>query len=81
MRGEEIHLWEVSASKPVKRPDGSLAQVSYANLRFAVVARTMERVMELAVEQYYGEDIVFHQIIKRNYMGESKVIIDPEVTT
>jgi hypothetical protein len=46
MRGEEIHLWEVGASKPVKP----------------------------------GPDIRFHTIVKRNYMGEAKVLIDPEVT-
>lgn len=79
MRGEEIHLWEVSASKPSKRDDGSMTRPSYANLRFAVVARTMERVMELARERYPA--IVFHTVVKRNYLGEDKVLLDPEVTT
>jgi hypothetical protein len=79
MRGDEIHLWEVGASKPVERQDGSLNRYpGYTNLRFAVVARTMQRVMELATEQY--PDIVFHTIQKRNYMGEAHVLIDPEVT-
>jgi len=79
MRGDEIHLWEVGASKRVEQPDGTLRQPGYTNLRFAVVARTMERVMDLAVEQY-GKDIRFHTIVKRNYMGEAHVLIDPEVT-
>jgi hypothetical protein len=80
MRGEEIHLWEVGASKPVKPgPDIQTVYPNYINLRFAVVARTMERVMDMAVEQY-GADIRFHTIVKRNYMGEAKVLIDPEVT-
>jgi hypothetical protein len=79
MRGEPIHLWEVGASKPDKRADGSInRRPDYTNLRFAVVARTMERVMQLAVEQY-GPDIAFHTIQKRNYMGEAKVLVDPEV--
>jgi hypothetical protein len=79
MRGDEIHLWEVGASKPVIREDGLNKYPSYTNLRFAVVARTMERVMDMAVEQY-GADLCFHTIVKRNYMGEAKVLIDPEVT-
>jgi hypothetical protein len=78
MRGEEIHLWEVGASKPMMREgQAGYQHPSYSNLRFAVVAKTMQRVMELATEQY--PDIVFHTIIKRNYMGEAKVLIDPDV--
>jgi hypothetical protein len=56
-----------------------MTRPSYANLRFAVVARTMERVMELARERYPA--IVFHTVVKRNYLGEDKVLLDPEVTT
>ena len=78
MRGDEIHLWEVGASYPIERPDGSTTRPSYANLRLAVVTRTMERAMGLAREQYPA--IVFHTVIKRNYMGEDKVLLDPEVT-
>ena len=80
MRGEPIHLWEVGASKPVARVEGGLYHPDYTNVRFGVVARTMERVMELAWVQY-GPDIRFHSIIKRNYMGEAQVIVDPEVAT
>jgi hypothetical protein len=74
MRDQDIHLWEVNASTP-RVEGGSIP--SYANLRFAVIARTMRRVMELSADRY-GERIAFHSIIKRNYMGESKVLIDPD---
>lgn len=72
-RDEAIHLWEVNASTP-RVPGGSAPD--YANLRYAVIAKTMERVLELGRKEY--PDIRFHQVIRRNYIGKDAVVVDPE---
>lgn len=74
---DPVHLWDVRASYPVDHGAGR-KRPSYDNLRFAVVARSMERVMAVARERY--PDIRFHSIEKRNYMGKTAVMIDPEAS-
>ena len=67
-----IHLWEVIGSTPVND-----RKVSYDNLRLAVVAESMEKVMELARKVY--PEMAFHSIQKRNYLGKETIIIDKEI--
>ena len=66
---ERIHLWEISASAPETNH-------SYANLRIAVVCRTMERAIALFKIQY--PDSSLHSVIRRNYVGTKSVLVDPE---
>lgn len=71
---EQIFVWEIMGSTP----DGhTKTHPSYSNLRFAVVARTMDRVFIVSREVY--PEMRFHSIQKRNYIGKESVLIDEEV--
>lgn len=69
---DRIHLWEVIGSTPIND-----RKVSYDNLKFAVVAGSMEKVMELARKVY--PEMSFHSIQKRNYLGKETILIDKEI--
>lgn len=69
---DRIHLWEVTGSTSING-----RQVSYDNLRFAVVAKSMEKVMELSKKMY--PEMAFHSIQKRNYLGKETVLIDKDI--
>jgi hypothetical protein len=70
---EPIHLWEVLGSEPLSVKDDHPA---WSNLKFSVVARSMERVMEVSREVY--PRMRFHSIQKRNYLGRSSVLVDKD---
>lgn len=72
---EQIFVWEVIGSTPEGNPNK--VYPSYSNLRFAVVARTMDRVFAVSRETF--PEVRFHSIQKRNYIGKESVIIDEEV--
>ena len=69
---EAVFVWEVLGSYPT--PNNT--NPSYDNLRYSVVARTMERVMEISREVY--PTMRFHSIQKRNHLGQESVLIDRE---
>lgn len=72
---EHIFVWEVIGSIPEGDPNRRYP--SYSNLKFAVVARTMDRVFIISREVY--PEMRFHSIQKRNYIGKESVLIDTEV--
>lgn len=74
---EQIFIWEVIGSNPDGPAGGVKTHPSYSNCSFAVVAKTMDRVLILAREKY--PEIRFHSIQKRNYLGKESVLIDMEV--
>ncbi len=77
-RAEQYFVWEVLGSTPEPSINSTVkTHPSYSNLRFAVVARTMDRVFVLAREKY--PEMLFHSIQKRNYIGRESVLIDREV--
>jgi hypothetical protein len=73
---EPVFVWEIMGSIPTH---GNKTYPSYDNVRFAVIARTMERVMIISREAY--PEMRFHSIQKRNYLGKESVLIDTEVKT
>jgi hypothetical protein len=74
-----VHLWEVLGSEPLGvDPSGKeRGYPQWDNLKFSVVARTMDRVMAVSRETY--PEMRFHSIQKRNYLGKQSVLIDDEV--
>lgn len=73
-REEQYFVWEVLGSAP---DNSSGKRPSYSNLKFAVVANTMDQVIEVSREKY--PLILFHSIQKRNYIGRESVLIWKEI--
>lgn len=73
-RPEQYFVWEVLGSIPINQ---SKSHPSYSNLKFSVVACTMDRVIVISREKY--PEVLFHSIQKRNYIGKDSVLIDTEV--
>lgn len=76
-RPEQYFVWEVLGSTPDGPAGQTKTHPSYSNLKFSVVANTMDRVFIVSREKF--PEIRFHSIQKRNYIGRESVIIDEEV--